>query len=85
MHNLLSKTIRQKREYNKLVGYKKIRSKYEDCKYRINKINLKGVNTEFLNYSKRVKKEYGIRVKNINKYERKWIQEVNELKKKLNK
>lgn len=81
----LSKTMRQKREYNKLVGFRLIKSKYDDCSSKVNNTNFKMINIDFLNSNKRTKKECGIRMGRMNKYENKWIQEVNEIKKKLNK
>tara|TARA_B100001057_G_scaffold169067_2_gene169880 strand:- start:385 stop:639 length:255 start_codon:yes stop_codon:yes gene_type:complete len=81
----LNKTKRQRREYKKLVGFKNIRDKYEECANKINSKNMIGVNTEFINYCHKTKIDSGIRCTHKNKYEFKWIQEVNELKKKLNK
>jgi hypothetical protein len=85
----LSKTMRQKREYNKLVGFNMIRDKYNDCYERLydgdRKVSIASLNSDFVNSNKRTKKECGIRMGRMNKYENKWIQEVNEIKKKLNK
>ena len=41
MRNQLSKTNRQQKEYNKLIGFNMIKSKYDNCKDRIDKIILK--------------------------------------------
>ena len=92
----LNKTKRQEREYNKLVGFRNIKSKYQVCSGRLydkneecgNKISMKyvkGINSEFMSYCHKTKINSGIRCTHKNKYEFKWIQEVNELKKKLNK
>ena len=81
----LNKTHRQKREYKKLVGFQNIRDKYYECSQKVNKKNMKDVNTEFLGYCHNIKILSQIRCTHKNKYEFKWIQEVNELKKKLNK
>ena len=81
----LNKTKRQRREYGKFVGFENIRNKYYECANKITSKNMKGVNTEFLSYCHKVKNDSGIRFTHKNKYEFKWIQEVNELKKKLNK
>lgn len=82
---VMSKTVRQVREYNKRLGFDSIRDKYESCKSRMDVSNVNSVDSEFKNYNLRVKVERGIRSTHLNKYERKWIQEVNEIKKKLNK
>ena len=80
---VLSKTMRQNREYNKRLGFESIRSKYESCKSRMTVSNVDSVNNEFMNYNLRVKVDSGIRTTHLNRYERKWIQEVNEIKKKI--
>jgi len=81
----LNKTNRQMREFKKLVGFQNIRDKYYECSQKLNQKNIKGVNTEFLGYCHNIKILSQIRCTHQNKYEFKWIQEVNELKKKLNK
>ena len=81
----LNKTKRQRREYKKLVGFQDICDKYHECANKINSKNVKSVDTEFLGYCHKIKISSGIRCTHKNKYEFKWIQEVNELKKKLNK
>jgi hypothetical protein len=83
MRNQMNKTYKQRKEYSKLLGFNRIKNKYNECNNKLDKTNLKGVNTEFINYNKKVKKDYGIKLTNINYYERKWIQEVNEIKKKI--
>ena len=80
-----NKTKRQIREYEKLVGFRSIRDKYYDCSERLNDKNINSINSEFMGYCNRVKVDSKIRYNHRNKYEFKWIQEVNELKKKLNK
>jgi hypothetical protein len=79
--NELNKSLRRQKEYNKRLGFNMIRDKYKECKNKMNLTNFKGINTEFVNHNKSVKKSSGIRITNINKYERMWIQEVNKIKK----
>ncbi len=80
---VLSKSMRQNREYNKRLGFESIRSKYENCKSRLDVNNFDSINSEFINYNLKVKVERGIRCTHFNRYERKWEQEVNEIKKKI--
>ena len=78
---ILSKTMRQVREHTTLQGFNLIRHKYDECMCKLNKSNYTSVNREFLSHNVRVKTECGMRVNNLNKYERKWVQEVNKIKK----
>lgn len=81
----LSKTQRQMREYKRSVGFNMIKNKYENCHERLydedRKISVVSLNSEFLNYSKSMKNKYGMVLKHKNKYENKWNNEVNKIKK----
>ena len=81
------KTQRQRKEYNKLLGFLTIKNEYELCSTRLNKEDVKidEVNKIFLKSVNRCKVKYGININNNNIYERKWIQEYNKLKKNIKK
>ena len=82
----LTKTQRQKREYNKLVGFGLIRDKYTQTKRIMtkdkNKHNSESLNQEFIKYCNRVRVKCKMVPSSKSYYERLWTQEYNKLKKK---
>lgn len=82
----LTKTQRQKMEYNKLVGFELIRDKYTQTKRIMtkdkNKHNSESLNKVFIKYCNRVRVKRKMVPSSKSYYERLWIQEYNKLKKK---
>ena len=95
----LSKTKRQRREYNKYLGFLSIKKNYENLLEKsMNDVNrlenmnkdilvnrLESFHREFLTNNRNVKKRCGIHLTNENIYERRWIDDYNKLKIKLKK
>ena len=95
----LSKTQRQRREYNKYSGFLTIKKNYENLLEKsMNDVNrlesvnkdilvnrLESFHREFLTNNRNVKKRCGIKLVDENIYERRWIDDYNKLKIKLKK
>lgn len=95
----LSKTQRQRREYNKYSGFLTIKKNYENLLeksmndvYRLEGVRkellvnrLESFHREFLTNNRNVKKRCGIKLVDENIYERRWIDDYNKLKIKLKK
>ena len=83
----LSKIERQRREYNKYMGFLTIKKNYENLleKNIKNVMMLESVHKEFLANNRNVKGKCGIRLVYENKYERQWVNDYNKLKIKLKK
>ena len=95
----LSKTQRQRREYNKYSGFLSIKKNYENLLEKsMNDVDrvesvrkeillnrLESFHREFLTNNRNVKKKCGIKLVDKNIYERRWIDDYNKLKIKLKK